>query len=98
MTVRFESEAMEEYRAAALYSRRRFGLGREFVAAVESALEDIASDPLRCRDVGDDVRLFHLRRFPYCIFFHHLSGTDVISIYAVAHHSREPGYWRGRGR
>jgi hypothetical protein len=38
MNVAFESAALIEYQEAAQYSERRFGLGLEFVQAVEEAL------------------------------------------------------------
>ncbi len=47
MTIHFESDALDEYRDAVLYSEERFGLGEEFVLAVESALEVISRDPER---------------------------------------------------
>jgi hypothetical protein len=47
MTVHFESEAFEEYREAAQYSEDRFGLGLQFVAAMQAALKEIGRDPAR---------------------------------------------------
>ncbi len=96
MTVHFESAALIEYRDAVLYSERRFSLGDQFVQAVESAVETIASDPGRFQPVGKDVRIFRMRRFPYCIFYHYAPASDAITIYAVAHHHRKPDYWRER--
>jgi plasmid stabilization system protein ParE len=96
MTLHFESEALMEYQEAALYSQRRFGLGEEFVQAVESALDAILKEPDRYQSVGQGVRIFRLRRFPYYLFYHHTPGSEVIAIYAVAHHGRKPDYWRRR--
>lgn len=98
MTVHFELEALEEYRDAALYSKTRFGLGEAFVQAMESALDTIARDPAQFQPVGDGVRIFRLSRFPYHLYYHHHAEEEKITIYAVAHHSRRPSYWRKRLR
>lgn len=68
MTVVFQSEALTEYRDAALYSERNFGLGEEFVSAVESALVDISEYPLNFRMVGDEIHIYRMRRFPFYLF------------------------------
>lgn len=41
------------------------------------------------------TRAIPLRRYPYSL--HHRIERDVIRIFAVAHHSRRPGYWAKRG-
>ena len=96
MTVHFEIEALMEYQEAAIYSQQRFGLGEEFVRAVESALDAILMEPERFQSVGRGVRIFRMRRFPYYLFYHHSPESNGITIYAVAHHGRKPGYWRRR--
>ncbi|OAI57993.1 hypothetical protein AYO49_06190 [Verrucomicrobiaceae bacterium SCGC AG-212-N21] len=98
MTIHFESQALEEYRDAVLYSEERFGLGEQFVLAVESALDIIAGDPGRFQLVGEGVRIYRMKRFPYYLFYHHVPQSQSIIIYAVAHHSRKPEYWRRRLR
>jgi toxin ParE1/3/4 len=40
------------------------------------------------------VRTWPLKQFPYTLVYR-VKGT-VISVIAVAHQSREPGYWAGR--
>jgi toxin ParE1/3/4 len=40
------------------------------------------------------VRTWPLKHFPYTLVYR-VKGT-VISVIAVAHQSREPGYWTGR--
>lgn len=98
MTLHFELEALEEYRDAAIYSKTRFGLGEDFVQAMEAALKTIAHDPALFQLVGNGVRIFRLKRFPYHLYYHHDAEEEKITIYAVAHHSRRPGYWRKRLR
>lgn len=98
MTVHFESEALEEYRDAVIYSEECFGLGEQFVQAVEAALAVIARDPGRFQPVGEGVRIYRMSRFPYYLFYHHSPTSQAINIFAVAHHSRKPVYWRERLR
>ena len=60
MILQFELDAWLEYRDAAIYSEQRFGLGEEFVQAMEFALAMILSDPERFQPVGQGVRIFRL--------------------------------------
>lgn len=96
MTVSFESEALEEYRDAAQYSEDRFGLGRQFVQAVADSVASITQTPERYQQVGNGIRLFRMKRFPYYLFYHYSEAQKSIVIYAVAHHKRQTDYWRGR--
>ncbi len=96
MTVTFESAALREYQEAAQYSEERFGLGREFVAAVQVALETISSDPERFQLIGHEIRIFRMKRFPYYLFYHFAAAAGSVTIYAVAHHKKQNDYWRGR--
>jgi toxin ParE1/3/4 len=96
MTAAFEEEALREYQEAAQYSENRFGLGRSFVTAVEEALNLIKDNPQMHQSVGAGIRIFRMRRYPYYHFYHHEKGSDAITVYAVAHHKRKPGYWRER--
>ncbi|WP_395741968.1 type II toxin-antitoxin system RelE/ParE family toxin [Prosthecobacter sp.] len=96
MTLHFELEALEEYRDAALYSQTRFDLGEAFVQAMEAARDTISHDPTQFQSAGDGVRIFCLKRFPYHLYYHYQVEQEKITIYAVAHHSRRPGYWRKR--
>lgn len=96
MTISFEVEALEEYEEAAQYAEDKFGLGRAFVAAVRSALTTIAQDPGRFPSVGQDIRIFRMKRFPFYLFYHYAEQEALLTIYAVAHHKRQSDYWRGR--
>jgi mRNA-degrading endonuclease RelE of RelBE toxin-antitoxin system len=96
MVVSGRMEKVEEYREAAQYSEDRFGLGVQFVNAVQTALREIESDPARFQQVGEGVRIYRMRRFPYYLFYQHQPKTGAVIIYAVAHHKRQPDYWRER--
>ena len=94
--VTFNSEADDEFRAAAVYyDGKQAGLGDDFVAEVEQAVQRIAQTPQAFPLHGSSgLRKCILRRFPYTIFF--LELPDRIWIAAVAHQRRRPGYWSHR--
>jgi plasmid stabilization system protein ParE len=91
--VTFDSEAEDEFRAAAsYYEAQRAGLGDDFAAEVEQAAQRIAQTPQAFPPHGSaGFRKCLLRRFSYTIFF--LELPDRIWIAAVAHQRRRPGYW-----
>ena len=95
-SVTFDSEAEAEFRAAALYyESQRAGLGDDFVAEVEQAVQRIAQTPQAFPLHGSSgLRKCLLLRFPYTIYF--LELADRIWIAAVAHQRRRPGYWSHR--
>jgi toxin ParE1/3/4 len=98
--VRFDDEAVEELESAARwYEAHNEGLGIEFVHAVRDALLRIVERPhtwpLRPHVPEDlNARHFVLRRFPYTVVY--LELETEIRVLAIAHTSREPGFWRGR--
>jgi toxin ParE1/3/4 len=96
MKLVFEKEALEEYLDAARYSQRTFGLGSEFIKAVQNAIDALSADPIRFQQIGAGVYVFRMKRFPFCLFYHHSTEEKSIIIYAVAHHARRPDYWRKR--
>lgn len=101
-TVRILEEASQEaIEAAAWYEYEQPGLGAEFFAAVDAAIDVIEENfiplsplPEEAGDTG--ARRLILERFPYDIVAIELP-TEVVVI-AVAHHSRKPGYWLGRSK
>jgi hypothetical protein len=99
-TVRILEEASQEaIEAAAWYEYEQPGLGAEFFAAVDAAIDVIEEDfiPLSLlpQEAGDTgARRLILERFPYDIVAIELPEGAVVI--AVAHHSRKPGYWRKR--
>ena len=91
----FHPAARREYRdAAAFYEACRSGLGATFTVEVESTIERIMEDPNRWRMVEQDVRRCLTHVFPYAVLYS--VEPDSVLILAVAHGSREPGYWRSR--
>ena len=91
----FHPEALEEYRAAALYyAERDPALALKFLDAVEDAIRRILESPERYRILDEDVRRCLTHVFPYAVLF--TKEPESILIVGVMHCSREPGYWKRR--
>ncbi len=76
------------------YNRQRAGLGEEFLAAVDTALHDIAAHPTAYPVIHREARRVLLRRFPYAIFYR-IYG-EVVVVLACMHGRRDPGRWKAR--
>ena len=102
MKLRIEAAADAETRQAAQwYEQQRAGLGIEFLAAVDEAIQQIGRSPerfprLETLPEEEVVRRHLLNRFPYAIVYE--ATTTEIRIIAVAHTRRRPNYWADRGR
>ncbi len=95
MRLEFHPEALEEYdEAAHYYAGQQAGLDLRFIVCFEEALGFILDEPQRWRIFDDDVRRCLTKVFPYGILY--TIEPDYILIVAVAHCSREPGYWKHR--
>ena len=91
----YHAEAKAETREAAeFYESCRPGLGRDFLSAIESAIERILQFPEGGQRIRGAFRRVLLRRFPYGIIYS-LQG-EAICIVAVMHLARKPGYWTTR--
>lgn len=94
--VALHPDAQREYQAAiAWYQQRNQPAARRFVAEVDRAIAAIAAQPDRFGWYDDEFREAGLRRYPYTIVYRVGQSGDVLVV-AVAHASREPGYWQGR--
>lgn len=94
-----EEAATEAVEAAAWYESERPGLGVEFMEAIDAALDLLEDDLVPLANMagkaGDKgAKRLLLKRFPYDIVVYETS--DEMTVVAVAHHSRSPGYWRHR--
>lgn len=95
----FHSEAAEEYLAATQYYVEHTTplIAAAFIAEVESAVKTISSAPTRWPAIEDQqIRRYLLTRFPYSLYYRYEPNNDRVTVYAVMHTSRRPGYWRNR--
>jgi plasmid stabilization system protein ParE len=76
------------------YLQRSLDASTEFIAAIFDALESISHAPARWSKYLHGTRRFVLSRFPFSIIY--LDEPDVVTIVAVAHNKRRPGYWERR--
>jgi plasmid stabilization system protein ParE len=65
---------------------------RRFADEVERVVQLLLEHPELRSHLDNDLRHFILRRFPFSIVY--AEATNLIYIVAVAHGSREPGYWQ----
>jgi len=85
-----EADLAEAYR---WYEAQRAGLGLEFLAAVDRALERIADQPLRRRRLSRHPAHL-LAAIPYVVF--HVMRSDRVHVLAVLHERRNPRIARNR--
>lgn len=98
-TVGFHPGALLEYTEAANYYLREAspGIAEAFVSSVEAACVALVSAPARWRPVEEpEIRRYVLKRFPFVLYYRWEPQHERVTIYAVMHCSREPGYWRHR--
>jgi toxin ParE1/3/4 len=81
--------------AANWYQDQRDGLGEEFLAEVEAALQLAVAHPRQfpCVRRKPEVRRVLTRRFPYRIFF--VFRPEVVVVFRVLHGARDEGAWQG---
>ncbi|PIP81764.1 MAG: plasmid stabilization protein [Elusimicrobia bacterium CG_4_9_14_3_um_filter_62_55] len=96
----FHPDAEQELQAALdWYESRQIGLGAQLLVEVDRSLALLRETPALwpawpgvAKRLG--VRRCLLPRFPYAIAYS--AHADSIVVFAVAHLSRRPGFWRGR--
>ena len=81
--------------AANFYEIRQSGLGNRFLDSLDAAFESIVAHPFSYRIVIENYRRRLVNQFPYSVIYR--TEADRIFVLAIAHWSRKPYYWRGRG-
>jgi toxin ParE1/3/4 len=81
--------------AAIYYEQQEPGLGGEYLAEVEHAVNFIAQYSEAGFTVRGSLRRLTLPKFPYYLLYRVL-GNAQIRILAVAHYKRKPQYWGDR--
>jgi plasmid stabilization system protein ParE len=95
LSIEFVPDARAEFdEAFNWYAARSVGAAIGFATEVDVAIESISAEPHRFVRTYAGCQLCRLRRYPYCVVYHHIG--DTVSIVAIAHAKRRPGYWRSR--
>jgi len=95
LVIEFGAAARAEFdEAFHWYAERSGDAALSFAAEVELAIGKLAADPGRFPPTYAGCQQCLLHRFPYSIVFHRSAGK--ISIVAIAHAKRRPGYWTHR--
>jgi len=76
------------------YEEQRLGLGEEFLAAVEKAMQSLVERPDAYPVVHRGTRRVLLARFPYGIYYR-IVGTQLVVV-ACMHAARHPLRWQSR--
>jgi plasmid stabilization system protein ParE len=91
----FHPEARKELREAILWYRARNpNAATEFRVRVSEAVRQAAKAPHRWPKHLHGTRRFVLDSFPFSIIY--LDTAEFVSIVAIAHSKRKPGYWQRR--
>jgi plasmid stabilization system protein ParE len=91
----FDPAAREEFdEAFDWYAKRSRQAAIGFAAAVDATIEAILQAPDRFATTSAGCRFARTKRYPYLIIFR--SSPRGVSVIAVAHSRRRPGYWRSR--
>lgn len=94
-TVRVSTSAENEFTAALCwYADHSHVVAEAFDSEFDRTLAKIAAQPDGFPKCDERNRYVLMRRFPYQIIFRKIG--DTVTIIAVAHTAREPGYWDNR--
>ena len=85
---------LELHEAASYYEANVAGLGEEFIAEVEQVCALLGEHPSLGARYDIRHRRALIRRFPFALIYR--VHDSALTIVAVAHTKRWPGYWRGR--
>jgi plasmid stabilization system protein ParE len=95
MIYEFHPDAEEEFiEAAAYYEQNVPGLGERFAREVHQVIEHLLQFPEIGSPIDPNLRRILLTRFPYYLIYSFTQ--DMLTVVAVAHTRRRPGYWRFR--
>jgi plasmid stabilization system protein ParE len=95
ISYRFLSPAEEEMSEAALfYELALAGLGTQILDDVQRAIDSLLIYPYAGEFIDSDLRRALLHRFPFSLIYT-IEGDSIVII-AVAHHGRDPEYWKSR--
>ena len=91
----FHPAARKEFLDALRYYQEKAQVGSALEEEVSRTVDMILTYPESSPIVtAEGARRRPVRRFPYSLYY--LVKSNLISILAVAHQSRRPGYWKDR--
>jgi plasmid stabilization system protein ParE len=94
-SLRLHPEAEQEYLAALDWYRDRSPTAAlQFQNAVRHAGQTIQEAPHRWPIYFGNFRKYTLRQFPFSLIYQEM--VSEIVVFAIAHGSRRPGYWKDR--
>jgi plasmid stabilization system protein ParE len=70
-------------------------IAEAFLAEYERVRDLLIENQQRGPHLDGSIRVYHFDRFPYSLIYEEDAERGP-QIYAVAHQSREPGYWLNR--
>ena len=91
-----EDAEREIAEARDLYIARSTDAAKRFLIELDRALEHVVANPLLSPTYMHGTRRYLLHDFPYLLVYD--TRASVVRIFALAHTSRRPGYWRKRLR
>ena len=80
--------------ALAWYAERSPDAAVNLLGALRDARLHISAFPLAASRISGMLFRFVLHKYPYDLVYR--LGAHEIVVVALAHHSRRPGYWKGR--
>jgi len=93
--IEFLKVAKEEFDDATIYYENESkGLGERFKKEIRSSVDMIVQFPTLYPVFQDDIHKCVTHNFPYTIFYKF--DTEIIYIYAIANHYRNPEYYVDR--
>ena len=96
-TYELDAEARHELdEAIGFFESERSGRGYEFLEAVQDDIALLVQYPNAGRRLRGGFQSFVLADWPYKIIYS--VENAVVIVWALAHDSRRPGYWRKRVR
>jgi plasmid stabilization system protein ParE len=91
----FHPGAREEFRNAVRgYRSQNHMASAEFRLIVSDEIRLISQAPHRWPKYLHGTRRFVMQRFPFSVIY--LEESNLVTIVAVAHGRRRPGYWKDR--
>jgi plasmid stabilization system protein ParE len=96
MTYRFSTAArFELHELIETFARENRGRAIRFVDDLTSSISLLESNPRMGPQHTHGTRRLLLRKFPYVLVYG-VAEDDCITIVAVSHQRRRPGYWQNR--